>query len=63
MEASKVARREDALHFELASVGVQFQGKLLPDHKTIRGVWEQGGTGLALRFEKRAPGHSAAPIS
>ncbi len=54
IEATKVTREEDALQFELASVGAKFQGKILPDHKTIRGVWEQGGTGLPLKFEKRA---------
>jgi len=59
MDATKVARREDALQFELASVGARFQGKLLPDRKTIRGVWEQGGTGLPLRFERRPTGRAA----
>src|SRR5258705_9800220 len=56
MEASKVTRSEDTLRFELTSVGAKFQGKILPDHKMIRGLWEQGGTGLPLRFEKRAAG-------
>jgi uncharacterized protein len=56
MEASKVTRSEDTLRFELTSVGAQFQGKILPDRKIIRGLWEQGGTGLPLRFEKRAVG-------
>jgi len=59
IEANKVTREEDALRFELASVGAQFQGKILPDHKTIRGVWEQGGTGLPLKFEKRPAGTEA----
>lgn len=59
MDATKLARREDALQFELASVGARFQGKLLPDRKTIRGVWEQGGTGLPLRFERRPTGRAA----
>jgi uncharacterized protein len=59
IEANKVTRDEDALRFELASVGAQFQGKILPDHKTIRGVWEQGGTGLPLKFEKRPAGAEA----
>jgi pimeloyl-ACP methyl ester carboxylesterase len=52
MEASKVARGQVTLRFELSSVGAKFQGKISPDHKTIRGVWEQGGTGLPLRFER-----------
>jgi len=70
MEASKVTRTEDTLHFELASVGARFQGKILSDRKStaphssvviIRGVWEQGGTGLPLRFEKRTPGAAQRP--
>ncbi len=66
MEASNVKRGEDTLAFELASVGARFQGKILPENKAIRGLWEQGGTGLPLRFEKRAAGaenSSARPIS
>ena len=54
MEASKVARGQVTLRFELSSVGAKFQGKISPDHKTIRGVWEQGGTGFPLRFESTA---------
>jgi len=60
MEASNVARAtlqgDDTLKFELGAVGAKFQGKISQDHKSIRGVWEQGGTGLPLRFEKRAAG-------
>lgn len=66
MEVSRLAPTQDALHFELASVGAQFQGKILSGHKTIRGVWEQGGSGLPLQFEKRPAGAaraSAAAIS
>ena len=56
IEASKVTREEDTLRLEIASVGAKFQGKIQPDHRTIRGLWEQGGTGLPLKFEKRAAG-------
>jgi hypothetical protein len=63
MEVSKITHTEDTLHFELASVGAQFQGKILPDHKTIRGVWEQGGSGLPLQFEKRPPGAARTPAT
>src|SRR5882724_11879855 len=56
MEASNVKYGEDSLTFDLPSVAAHFQGKILPDLKTIRGLWEQGGTGLPLSFEKRAPG-------
>ncbi len=59
IEATKVTRESEALQFELASVGAKFQGKILPDHKTLRGIWEQGGTGLPLKFEKRAAGTEA----
>jgi len=66
MEASNVKRGEETLAFELASVGAHFQGKILPGNNAIRGIWEQGGTGLPLRFEKRAAGAEkslAKPIS
>ena len=56
MDASKVTREEDTLRFEIASVGAKFQGKIHPDHHSIRGLWEQGGAGLPLRFERRAAG-------
>lgn len=56
MDASKVGREEDTLRFEIASVGAKFEGKIQPDRRTIRGLWEQSGTGLPLKFEKRAAG-------
>jgi pimeloyl-ACP methyl ester carboxylesterase len=56
MDASKVTREEDTLRFEIASVGAKFEGKIQADHRTIRGLWEQSGTGLPLKFEKRAAG-------
>ena len=56
MEASRISQSQDDLSFELDSVGGKYHGTLLPDHKTIRGIWEQGGTALPLKFEKRAPG-------
>ena len=59
MEASNVAYQEGALRFEIASVGAKFDGKIQPDHLSIRGVWEQGGIGLPLKFEKRAAGAEA----
>lgn len=54
MDASKVTRDDDTLRFEIASVGAKFEGKIEPDHRSIRGLWEQGGMGLPLKFEKRA---------
>ena len=63
MEVSKITHTEDTLHFELAAVGAQFQGNILPDHKTIRGIWEQGGSALPLRFEKRPAGAALAPAT
>jgi pimeloyl-ACP methyl ester carboxylesterase len=56
MEAAKVTRSEDALEFDLPSVGASFQGKIQPDRKSIRGIWQQGGSALPLQFEKRAAG-------
>src|SRR5258708_37874206 len=67
MEASRISQSRDTLSFELDSVGGKYHGTLLPDHKTIRGIWEQGGTALPLKFEKRAAGSqarsAAKPIS
>src|SRR5262252_1831620 len=59
IEASKVTREEDTLRFEVAAVGAKFQGKVLPDRRSNRGLWEQGGMGLPLKFEKRAAGAAA----
>jgi uncharacterized protein len=56
MEASSVIHEEDTLRFEIASVGAKFQGKIQPDRRAMRGVWEQSGSGLPLKFEKRAAG-------
>src|SRR5439155_20962579 len=56
MDTSKVTNEGDTLRFEIASVGAKFQGKIQPDHRSIRGLWEQSGTGLPLKFEKRAAG-------
>ena len=53
MEASRISQSQDTLSFELDSVGGKYRGTLLPDHKTIRGIWEQGGTALPLKFDKR----------
>jgi len=60
MEASKVEHEADSLRFEISSVGAKFQGKIQPDRRTIRGLWEQSGTGLPLKFEKRTARTSAA---
>ena len=59
MEASEVTRSQNSVHFEIASVGAKFRGELQPDHRTIRGVWEQGGIALPLQFEKRTAGTEA----
>lgn len=59
MDAANVNFEADTLHFEMPTVGAQFEGQLPPDQRTIRGVWQQGGTALPLRFERRAPGAEA----
>src|SRR5215470_12467863 len=40
IEASKVTREEDTVRLEISSVGAKFEGKLLADRRTIRGIWE-----------------------
>lgn len=59
IEASRVTNTANALAVELATVGAKFSGKIAPDHRSIRGVWEQSGAALPLRWEKRAAGSEA----
>src|SRR5262249_315360 len=54
IEASRVSRDGGTHSFDLGSVGARFHGKVLPGNLATRGVWEQSGTGLPLKFEKRA---------
>jgi uncharacterized protein len=61
MEAPTVIHAENSLRFELPSVGAKFQGTIAADYKSIRGLWEQGGTGLPLRLEKRIPDAESRP--
>src|SRR5262247_1712284 len=65
IEASRVSLDRDALSFELGAVGARFQGTIQAGHAAIRGVWEQSGTGLPLKVDKRATAaraQRAAPV-
>jgi len=57
MEASSVSFSSGKLHFEIASVIAQFEGKVSPDHKTIDGSWSQGSASLPLSFRREPPAH------
>jgi pimeloyl-ACP methyl ester carboxylesterase len=56
MEAATAAVTNDSVSFDLPAVGAHFEGKVQPDRRSVRGLWQQNGVTLPLRFEKRAPG-------
>ena len=60
MEASSITLHSGTLHFEIASVGAEFEGKLSPDHKLIDGNWSQGSASLPLSFHREPPAHKPA---
>ena len=54
IEANAVSLNSDTLKFEIRSVGVNFEGKVSPDHKTIEGQWNQGSGSLHVVFLRDA---------
>lgn len=54
MEASPVSGAQNTLHFEIATVGAMFEGKLTADGKTIAGTWNQGGEKFPLSFSRKS---------
>lgn len=57
IEASSVTLKSGTLKFEVLSVGVNFEGKVAPDTKTIEGNWTQGSASLPLVFHREAAAH------
>ena len=55
-EASQIFHAGVTVSFEIASVGVSYEGKLSADRKYITGIWQQGGRGFALVFHRQAAG-------
>lgn len=66
-EASQVFHERTTLSFEIASVGVSYQGKLSADRRYITGIWTQAGQGFALVFHRqpagaRIPADAISPV-
>ena len=57
IEANSVSLKAGTLKFEVQSVGVNFEGKISADHKTIDGTWIQGSASLPLVFHREAASH------
>lgn len=60
IEASSISLAAGTLHFEISSVGANFEGKVSPDHKIIEGSWSQGSVSLPLSFRREPPAHKPA---
>ena len=57
IEANSVTLKDGTLKFEVRSVGVNFEGKVSTDQKTIEGNWNQGSASLPLSFHRDAGPH------
>ncbi|HUK89266.1 MAG TPA: hypothetical protein VLZ81_02615 [Blastocatellia bacterium] len=47
-----ITYKEPDLHFEIASIGGSFDGKLTKSSDAIEGVWKQGSGSLPLIFKR-----------
>lgn len=59
IEVTSLTQNDTDVHFSVASVGAQFEGKFSADHARIEGIWSQGNVGLALSFHRQAAGAGA----
>ena len=59
IEVTSFTQNQSTLHFNVASVGASYQGRITPDHASINGGWTQGNVSLALVFHRQAPGAGA----
>lgn len=59
IEVTSLTQNDTDVHFSVASVGAQFEGKFSADHARIEGIWSQGNVGLALSFHRQAVGAGA----
>ena len=55
-EATQIFHDRATVSFEIAPVGVSYEGKLSADSRYITGIWQQGGRGFALVFHRQAAG-------
>ncbi len=59
IEATSLTRKASTLHFNVASVGASYEGRIAADHRTIEGDWTQGSVSLPLIFHRQAAGTGA----
>ena len=52
---SVVTKEDSRLHFEVASVGGRFEGRLNVSGSVIEGTWTKGETSLALTLHRVVP--------
>jgi uncharacterized protein len=57
IEANSVTLSSGTLKFEIRSVGVNYEGKVSLDQKTIEGDWSQGSASLPLVFHREPASH------
>jgi uncharacterized protein len=57
IEASSISLNAGTLKFEVRSVGVNFEGAVSQDQKSIDGTWNQGGSSLPLVFHLEPASH------
>lgn len=57
VEASSASLNSGTLKFEVHSVGVNYEGRVSLDQKTIEGDWRQGGASLPLVFHREPAAH------
>ncbi|MGB7439042.1 MAG: alpha/beta hydrolase [Candidatus Acidiferrum sp.] len=57
VEASEVSLNAGTLKFQVRSVGVNYEGTVSLDRKTIDGNWSQGSASLPLVFHQEAAPH------
>jgi len=61
IEVTSFVRHQSKLKFEVASVGVTYEGTISVDHQKLEGTWSQGQQALPLDFHRQAPGSSSKP--
>ena len=59
IEVTSLTQKASTLHFNVASVGASYDGRIAADHRTIEGDWTQGSVSLPLIFHRQAAGTGA----
>ncbi len=56
IEVTSLSLKNSSLHFNVASVGASYEGRLAANHRAIEGDWTQGSASLPLVFHRQAAG-------